>query len=214
MKAQEPRQTMRATVKAAASSKVKGDGRGMRSLTTTPRTPGLGVTTNAGRHATGEQLARVGSHATQRPDTVTPNTGVSPSSPSRSMRPIPPVLTDQYTSEGAQRIISRPPSPFDNPHSSVNVPAPANPSARYSGDNATEGRTRWGGSSSASVHNGTSLTREEMAAIGYEPGDTKSTESIISGFPMRNSQRQSGMPGTNSNRKVSSLNLLRQKGGR
>ena len=220
MKAQEPRQTMRATVKAAASSKVKGDGRGMRSLTTTPRAPGLGVTTNAGRHATGERLANPGTHGKQgahasgmNPGTgYNPKTGVSPYSPSRSMRPLPPVLSDQAkTSETAQRIITRPPSPFDNPYGSVNVPAPANPGERFSGDNATEGRTRWQGHSSASVHNGTSLTREEMAAIGYEPGDTKSTESIISGFPTRNSQKQSGMPGTNSNRKVSSLNLLRQK---
>jgi hypothetical protein len=108
-------------------------------------------------------------------------------------------------------MITRPPGPFDNPYGSVNVPAPANPGERFSGDNATEGRTRWQGHSSASVHNGTSLTREEMAAIGYEPGDTKSTESIISGFPLKNSQRQSGMPGTNSNRKASSLKLLRQR---
>ena len=86
MKAQEPRQTMRATVKAAASSKVKGDGRGMRSLTTTPRAPGLGVTTNAGRHATGERLANPGTHGKQgahasgmNPGTgYNPKTGVSP----------------------------------------------------------------------------------------------------------------------------------------
>lgn len=223
MKAEKPSRTMRATVKAASSSRIPGaEGRGSRSFTTTPRAPGLNVTTDAGRHSTGGRLANSGSQRSgqgasssgMNPGTgYNPKTGVSPSSPSRSMRPQPPVLTDQRTSEGAQRLISRPPSPFDNPYSAVNVPAPANPGERFSGDNATEGRTRWLRSSSASIHSGTSLTKEEMAAIGYEPGDTKSTESIISGFPTKGNSRQSGMPGTNSPRKAS-LNLLRQKGGR
>jgi hypothetical protein len=85
--------------------------------------------------------------------------------------------------------------PFENPYGSKNVPAPANRTGRFSGNNATEGRTRFLQHSSASVHSGTSLSREEMAAIGYEPNDTKGTWSLISGNATKNNQRQAGRPG-------------------
>jgi len=171
---------------------------GTRTYTTTPKTPGHNVTTNAARHATGQNLANVGAKrgGQSEPSGNRPITGVSRSSPIRTQAPRPPVLTDQArTSAGAQRIIPRPPMPFENPQGSVNVPAPTNRTERFSGNNATEGRTRFLRSSSASIHSGTSLSREEMAAVGYDPDATKGTWSLISGHATKNSPRQAGRPG-------------------
>lgn len=211
---------MKAKVRAGETGAIRGDGKGTRQFTTTPKPPGLQVTLESGRHYTGGKLARPGSirggqgaHAAHGVGTgYNQKTGVSASSPSRTMAPRPPVLTDQArTSAGAQRIIQRPSMPFENPYGPKNVPAPASQTERFSGNNATEGRTRFLQHSSASVHSGTSLSREEMAAIGYEPNDTKGDWSLISGQPTRGNQRQAGQPGTNTNRKTSSRENSRMR---
>lgn len=108
------------------------------------------------------------------------------------MRPRPPVLSDAaHTSSDSQKEIRRPPMPFADPQGALNVPAPANRTERFSGNNATEGRTRFLRSSKVGCAN-TSLSADEMAAIGYGPNDTKSSNPIISGRPTQNQQRKMG----------------------
>ena len=86
-----------------------------------------------------------------------PITGVSRSSPSRINAPRPSVLTNQArTSDGAQRIIPRPPMPFENPRGSVNVPAPTKKPSIHGQPN--EWRDALSPKSSASIHSGTSLS--------------------------------------------------------
>jgi len=109
-----------------------------------------------------------------------------------AMRPRPPVLSDAaHTSSDSQKEIRRPPMPFADPQGALNVPAPANRTERFSGNNATEGRTRFLRSSKVGCAN-TSLSADEMAAIGYGPNDTKSSNPIISGRPTQNQQRKMG----------------------
>jgi len=165
----------------------------------------MNKTTNAGRHATGGKMANTGTlrggqgaHVANGVGTGhNQKTGVSPASPSRTMAPRAPVLTDQNTSAGAQRIIKRPSAPFENPDGAKNVPTgnvrgdrlgipytvPSLPNARSQNIGKPIGCAN------------TSLSREEMAAIGYAPSDTKSSGPIISGNPTRNNERQAGRPG-------------------
>ena len=96
--------------------------------------------------------------------------------------------------------------PFENPQGTVNTPAPVHP---YFNSNKKDGNVYYdkgspinpnqkaGGYAVKEVGCGnTSLSAEEMAAIGYGPKDTTSSESIISGRPTRNTERQAGKPGT------------------
>ena len=107
------------------------------------------------------------------------------------MRPRPPVLTNsQQSSAQAERIIQRPPMPFENPYGPANVPAPVNRNASH--PYGQPARNLHGGSAGASrsvtdcsIHNGTSLTDAEYAAIGEKPPSRKGQNSIISGFPTR-----------------------------
>lgn len=115
-------------------------------------------------------------------------------------RPRPPVLTDAAaTSRDAQNIVSRPPTPFDNPYGSANVPAP--PNRNFSRDQIAGLPSRRGTSPSAqggqatrdySVHKGTSLSADEMAAIGYSASDTRTGNPIVSGRPTQNNTRRAG----------------------
>jgi hypothetical protein len=110
-----------------------------------------------------------------------------------AMKSRKPVLSDAaHPSRDAQRIVPRPPMPFENPQGSVNVPALANRAERFSGNNATEGRTRWLRSSSASIRSGSSLTADQADAIGYGVNDTKSSNPIISGRPLQNRTNSTG----------------------
>jgi hypothetical protein len=115
-----------------------------------------------------------------------PKTGVARNSPSRTMRPKAPVLSDSaHTSSDAQKLVRRPPAPFDNPNSALNVPAPTNPQFRSNGNprELVDKPRRVG------VAN-TSLSADEMAAIGYSPTATRSDNPIISGFRTRVARRR------------------------
>lgn len=76
----------------------------------------------AGRHAVGQQTARLGSirggqSVSARPITASRN----------PQRPVAPVRTDSAdTSRDIERIISRPENQLSNPYGVVRVPAPAN----------------------------------------------------------------------------------------
>ena len=149
----------------------------------------------AGRHSVGGQTARTGSirggHSEPASNKGGGITGVSRSSPIRTQVPRAPVLSNQAeTSRTAQRIIPRPPMPFENPMGSLNVPAPTHRSYRSDG-NPRELRDQ---KSNVGCAN-TSLTADEMAAVGYGPNDTKGTWSLISGHATKNNQRQAGKPG-------------------
>jgi hypothetical protein len=105
------------TVPAGDTSAVRGDGRGVRHYTTTPKTPGHNVTTNAARHATGQSLARVGNirGGQSEPAGNWPVTGVPKDAPIRSMAPRPTVelwSNQAETSKTAEAAISGPPTPF------------------------------------------------------------------------------------------------------
>lgn len=118
-----------------------------------------------------------------------------------NMRPRPPVRTNAAdTSRDAERIISRPPMPFENPFGPANVAAPKGYSGSgrdYAGVNSPGARGKAGGYSAQNIGcANTSLTPDEMAAIGYGPNATKSENPIISGHPTRNNPRRAGMPGT------------------
>ena len=113
-------------------------------------------------------------------------------------KPEPPVLTDQArTSAGAQRILRQPAQKWGNPYNETNVPAPANrnferdqiaalPSNRGTSPSKQGGQAK----SDYSVTQGTSLSDDMMAAVGYAPNATKSTNPIISGYPTRGSKRR------------------------
>jgi|SRR5579872_3444861 len=153
---------------------------------------------NIGRHATGQQTARTGSIRGGQSEPAGNKgggiTGVSRSSPIRSQAPRAPVLSNQAeTSKTAQRIIPRPPMPFENPMGSLNVSAPTHPAYRSTGNPKELNYKK----SNVGCAN-TSLTAEEMRAVGYEPNDTKGTWSLISGHATKNNQRQAGRPGNTS----------------
>jgi len=149
----------------------------------------------AGRHAVGGQTARPGNIRGGQGEPAGNKgggiTGVSRSSPIRTQVPRPPVLSNQAeTSRTAQRMIPRPPMPFENPMGSVNVPAPTHRGYRSTGHpkELIDKKTNVGCAN-------TSLTADEMAAIGYGPNDTKGTWSLISGHATKNNPRQAGRPG-------------------
>jgi hypothetical protein len=150
----------------------------------------------AGRHAVGGTTARPGTprsgQGARASSGNTPRTGYNPQTSSRpAMRPQAPVLSNQAeTSRTAQRMIPRPPMPFENPQGSVNVPAPTHRGFRSTGNpkELNYQKTEVGCAN-------TSLSASEMAAVGYGPNDTKGTWSLISGHATKNNQRQAGKPG-------------------
>jgi hypothetical protein len=110
------------------------------------------------------------------------------------------------TSRDAQKLIKRPPSPLDNPYGAKNIPAPTQKDFRSTGS-PSELRDR---PKSIGCAN-TTLSAEEMAAVGYAPSATKGTWSLISGQPTRGNQRQAGKPGSrNSNTSARENSRMRQ----
>ena len=93
-----------------------------------------------------------------------------------------------------RRLSGKAPQPFTNRGGAATLAAPAHSSFGSTGS-PREGQERYGGGNKHSVHSGTSLDAEMMAAVGYGPKDTRSNESIISGYPLKNTQRQAGRPG-------------------
>lgn len=115
----------------------------------------------------------------------------------RSQRPVLTNAAD--TSRDAERIISQGPAIFANEYGIANVPAP--PNRNFSRDQIAGLPSRRGTSPSAqggqatrdySVHKGTSLSADEMAAIGYSASDTRSGNPIVSGRPTQNNTRRAG----------------------
>ncbi|MGA8872474.1 MAG: hypothetical protein WB460_15105 [Candidatus Acidiferrales bacterium] len=132
-----------------------------------------------------------------RPRTNVPITGAKPEN-----RPAPNVLTNAAdTSRDAEKLISRPPSPFANPYGVVNVPAPSNDNFRRYQTAGLPAKERYGtprggyNVTDASVHSSTRTTKDEMAAVGYGENDTRSDNSIISGYPIPGAARRTGPDG-------------------
>jgi hypothetical protein len=125
------------------------------------------------------------------------------------MRPAAPILTDQArTSSDAQRKIARPPMPFADAQQGSLQRVPTQKDFRSTG-NPKE--LNYEISTKHSIHNGTKMSADMMAAVGYGPSDTMSTESIISGNPTRNNQRRAGKPGSrNSNTSARENSRMRQ----
>ena len=157
----------------------------------------------AGRHAVGQQMARTGSirGGQSEPSGNRPITASRPQN-----RPAPPVLANQAeTSRTAQRMIPRPPMPFENPRGTVGLAAPVHPyfnnrkskdNVYYDGGSPVNPNQKAGGykATSASIHNGTATTDDMLAAVG-EPRRPSGYNSITSGFPTTGGRRQSGRPG-------------------
>lgn len=156
----------------------------------------MNKTTNAGRHATGGQLARPGvSRRGQAEPAGNKGAGITGARPQNSPRP--PVLTNQATtSEGAQRMIPRPPAPFDNPNGAVNVPAPVNRNFGGAQKAGLPAKGIYGTSHGGSTvtHVGcanTETTDEAFRAVG-EPRKPKGYNSIMSGHPTQGVTRKVG----------------------
>ena len=123
-----------------------------------------------------------------------PITGARP-----DMRPRAPVLSDAAdTSRDAEKQIMQPPQPFANPYGTVNVPAPVNQNFQKAQRAGLPAKERYGTGhggyvvSAASVHSGTRMSKDEMAAVGYGETETRSDNPIISGFPTRNNSPRVG----------------------
>jgi hypothetical protein len=155
----------------------------------------MAVTRNpmAGRHNVGGKTATPGA---TRGGQAEPRGNRPITASTKNMTPRPGVLTDQAeTSADLQRRLSgKAPQPFTNRGGAATLAAPAHSGFGSTGD-AREGQQRYGGGNKHSVHSGTSLDADMMAAVGYGPKDTRSNESIISGYPLKNTQRQAGRPG-------------------
>lgn len=102
-----------------------------------------------------------------------------------TMAPQAPVRTTTETSRDAERIISQPPAPFANEYGIAKLPTGrldmstlGQPYGQASDVNA---RPQSGGKNVGCQN--TSLNDDQMAAIGYKPDATRSTNPIISGFP-------------------------------
>jgi hypothetical protein len=171
-----------------------------------------------GRHAVGQQMARPGSirggqgaHAANGVGTGhNQKTGVSKSSPSRTMAPRPGVPASQAdTSRDLQkRLTGKAPQPFTNTGGAATTAAPTHPAYRSNGNPKELNYTI---SNRHSICNGTDMSADMMAAVGYGKNDTKGTWSLISGHATKNNQRQAGQPGTNTNRKTSSRENSRMR---
>jgi len=147
----------------------------------------------AGRHAVGGQTARPGSIRGGQSEPAS-NKGGGITGSRTNMVPREPVLSNQAeTSRDIAKRILRAPQPFTNTGGAATLPAPTHRGYRSTGDpkELIDKKTNVGCAN-------TSLTADEMAAIGYGPNDTKGTWSLISGHATKNNQRQSGRPGNTS----------------
>jgi len=113
----------------------------------------------------------------------------------RQMRPVPPVLANAAdTSRDSQRQIRQPGEPFSSPHGATQTRTGrvSNPSLGipYTKPAPVNARPQSYGKR-AGVAN-TSLSAQEMAAVGYGPSATRSSNPIISGHPTRNQSRSTG----------------------
>jgi hypothetical protein len=184
------------------------------------RAPGHNVTMNSGRHATGQALARPGDpRPGQGPHSSgnTPGTGYNPKTSSTPrMTPRAPVLTNQNTSAQAQQQIMQPPQPFANPYGTVNVPASANQNFKSLQTHSQPAKNLHGGSSRAAYNikeigcGNTTPTSADLAAVGY---DRRPAGYNVVNYFRGPGNRQTGQPGTNTNRKTSARENARVRQG-
>jgi len=193
-------------VRAGETGAIRGDGSGTRTFTTTPKTPGHNVTTNAARHATGQQLARVGNQrgGQSEPASNKVQTGARP-----EMTPRPSIRADQaQTSRDAEARLLAAPQPF-----TYDGAAATAPTGRH--DGSTEGvryNVAAGVNAKPQTYGSPVMSEKEMMeAVGYSSGATKSSNPIITGQPTKNNQRQAGKPGSrNANTSGRENNRMRQ----
>jgi hypothetical protein len=114
---------------------------------------------------------------------------------STRMQPRSPVMTDANTpSSDAQRQINQPPAPFANPNNAKNLPTGRLPmnTLGIPYTKPTDGPRK------ESYGSAVMSDADMMAATGYTPNATKSSDPLRSGHPTRNNQRQAGRPGNKS----------------
>src|SRR5438270_8825007 len=166
----------------------------------------MNKTMNAGRHSVGQQMARPGSirpgqgaHTSGlTPGTGhNPKTGVSRSSPSRTMQPRPGVLANQAdTSRDLQRrLTGKAPQPFTNADGAATLQPPTHPQFRSTG-NPKE--LNYEISTKHSICKPYGLSADEKAAIGESDSTfpSKGYNPINNGFQHGTGKRQSGKPGS------------------
>jgi hypothetical protein len=188
---------MKSRVPAGETGAIPGDGRGTRTFTTTPKTPGHNVTMNSGRRAVGESLARVGNI----PGGQSAPSGNRPITASRpAMRPQPGVLANQAeTSRDLERRLTKSPQPFTNEDGAATLPTgrldmstlgiPYNVMADVNAKPQSYGKHVGCGNTSEINSDAVGYSRAElMAARGYRE------QHGVAGRP--GSARQAGMPGT------------------
>jgi hypothetical protein len=110
-----------------------------------------------------------------------------------AMQPRAPVLANQAETSRdlQQRLRGQATQPFTNKGGAATLPVPTNPAYRSTG-NPKELNYQI---KSIGCGN-TSLSAEQMDAVGYSPNATKSDNPIISGHPSRGNVRQVGKPGS------------------
>jgi hypothetical protein len=179
-----------------------------------PEVGGRQKTTEAGRHATGQRTANVGTirGGQSEPDGNHPITGVPKDAPIRSMAPIPSIPANQAeTSRDLEKRLMAPPQPFT-----------------YEGGAATllPGSVRWENApgcvpygqavdvdARTQTYGHAPMSKAEMEAAASVDGMPSSAgvNSVNSGFPTR-PPRQAGMPGTrNTNSSGRANRLMRQE---
>jgi hypothetical protein len=181
-------------VRTAVDGAIRGDGSGTRTFTTAPKAPGHLETMNAGRHSSGQSLANVGAQrgGQGEPGGNRPITGVSPSSPIRSMAPRPSIPANQVeTSKDLEARLRANPQPFT-----------------YEGGAATLRTDRHDGSTEGVHYNVMApvnarpqsygspvMSKQEMSDAVGGGMPTTGYNAINSGFPTRGNERQAGRPG-------------------
>lgn len=112
-----------------------------------------------------------------------------------NLEPQAPVRSNAAdTSRDAERIVSRNANQLSNPYGVVQTPAPANQNFRKAQtaglpSSRTYGSAKGGYNVTEVGCDNTSLSADEMSAIGYGENATKSNNPIISGFPTRKGRR-------------------------
>lgn len=139
-----------------------------------------------GRHAVGVQKTSVGKWpgSQNEPASNKAITGVSPSSPSRSMKPKPGVLANQAkTSADLQaRLAGKAPQPFTNTGGAYTAPTPASPrGAKPGGESVANPKGVYAGKSGTTVG---AKANPGGSAVGYSqlPNQSKQIGGRM-GFP-------------------------------
>jgi hypothetical protein len=209
------------TVQVRRDGVARSDGRPM-NMNPTPRAPGHNVTTQSGRHATGQALARPGTQrAGQGPHTsgMTPGTGHTPKTASRSaMRPKAPVrATGSNAFPDAQRQVTQPPAPFANPQGAKNVPTGRHDGSTYGVRYNVEAPVNAKPQSYGTLVGCGNTSDIDYAAIGTSRAEimaARGSREQDSVRGVRGNQRQTGMPGTkNANTTARANARMRQRPG-